>query len=32
MMFLGNPEYGTELQEIDFAKVAEACGARGLHV
>jgi pyruvate dehydrogenase (quinone)/pyruvate oxidase len=32
MMFLGNPEYGIELQEIDFAKVAEACGAKGLHV
>lgn len=24
MMFLGNPEYGVELQDIDFAKVAEA--------
>jgi pyruvate dehydrogenase (quinone)/pyruvate oxidase len=32
MMFLGNPEYGVELQDIDFAKVAEACGVRGLHV
>jgi pyruvate dehydrogenase (quinone) len=32
MMFLGNPEYGTELQEIDFAKVAEACGVCGLRV
>ena len=29
MVFLGNPEYGVELQPIDFVKVAEACGARG---
>ena len=29
MVFLGNPEYGVELQPIDFAKVAQACGARG---
>lgn len=29
MVFLGNPEYGCELQPIDFAKFAEACGARG---
>ena len=27
MVFLGNPEYGCELQPIDFVKVAEACGA-----
>ena len=26
MVFLGNPEFGVELQPIDFAKVAEACG------
>jgi pyruvate dehydrogenase (quinone)/pyruvate oxidase len=26
MVFLGNPEYGVELQPIDFAKIAEACG------
>jgi pyruvate dehydrogenase (quinone) len=32
MMFLGNPEYGVELQDIDFAKVAEACGMRGVTV
>ncbi|UWZ85924.1 thiamine pyrophosphate-dependent enzyme [Occallatibacter riparius] len=25
----GNPEFGVELHPIDFAKVAEACGARG---
>jgi pyruvate dehydrogenase (quinone)/pyruvate oxidase len=29
MVFLGNPEYGCELQDIDFVKVAEACGAAG---
>lgn len=32
MMFLGNPEYGVELENIDFAKVAEACGVRGYFV
>lgn len=26
MVFLGNPEYGCELQPIDFVKFAEACG------
>lgn len=26
MVFLGNPEYVCELEPIDFAKVAEACG------
>ena len=30
MVFLGNPEYGCELQAIDFVKFAEACGAVGL--
>jgi pyruvate dehydrogenase (quinone)/pyruvate oxidase len=29
MVFLGNPEYGVELQPIDFVKFAEACGAVG---
>jgi pyruvate dehydrogenase (quinone)/pyruvate oxidase len=29
MVFLGNPEYGVELQPIDFVKVAEACGGIG---
>lgn len=29
MILEGNPEYGVELQPIDFAHVAEACGARG---
>ena len=26
---LGNPDYGIALQPIDFAKIAEACGAEG---
>jgi pyruvate dehydrogenase (quinone)/pyruvate oxidase len=29
MVFLGNPEFGVELQPIDFVKHAEACGGRG---
>jgi pyruvate dehydrogenase (quinone)/pyruvate oxidase len=32
MVFLGNPEYGVELQPIDFVKVAEACGATGIRI
>jgi pyruvate dehydrogenase (quinone)/pyruvate oxidase len=32
MVFLGNPEYGCELQPIDFVAVARACGAEGFHV
>ena len=32
MILEGNPEYGVELQPIDFAKVAEACGARGFTI
>jgi pyruvate dehydrogenase (quinone)/pyruvate oxidase len=32
MVFLGNPEYGVELSPIDFVKVAEACGARGVRI
>ena len=32
MVFLGNPEYGCELQPIDFALFAQACGATGLTV
>ena len=32
MVFLGNPEYGCELQPIDFAAVARAFGATGLTV
>src|SRR5258707_14479239 len=29
MVFLGNPEYCVELQPIDFAAVAHACGGAG---
>jgi pyruvate dehydrogenase (quinone) len=32
MVFLGNPEYGCELQPIDFAAFARACGATGFSV
>jgi pyruvate dehydrogenase (quinone) len=32
MILDGNPEFGTELHPIDFAKVAEACGARGFTI
>jgi pyruvate dehydrogenase (quinone)/pyruvate oxidase len=32
IVFLGNPEYGCELQSIDFAKFAEACGGLGFTV
>lgn len=32
IVFLGNPEYGCELQEINFAKYAEACGGVGFTV
>jgi pyruvate dehydrogenase (quinone)/pyruvate oxidase len=32
IVFLGNPEYGVDLQPIDFAKFAEACGGVGIAV
>jgi len=32
MILEGNPEFGVELEPIDFAKVAEACGARGYNI
>jgi pyruvate dehydrogenase (quinone)/pyruvate oxidase len=32
MLFLGNPEYGCELQPIDFAKFASACGGVGFRI
>lgn len=32
MMFLGNPQFGCELQPIDFAKAAEAMGGRGYRI
>jgi pyruvate dehydrogenase (quinone)/pyruvate oxidase len=32
MVFLGNPEYGCDLQPINFARFAEACGGTGFSV
>jgi pyruvate dehydrogenase (quinone) len=32
MVFLGNPEFACELQPIDFAAVARACGAAGVTI
>lgn len=32
MIYLGNPEYGVDLQPIDFVKVAEACGLRAVRI
>jgi thiamine pyrophosphate-dependent acetolactate synthase large subunit-like protein len=32
MLFLGNPEFGCELAPVDFAKVAEGLGVRGVRV
>jgi len=32
MVFLGNPEYGVKLEPINFAKFAEACGAKGFSI
>ena len=32
MVFLGNPQYGVELEPIDHVKFAEACGARGFSI
>jgi pyruvate dehydrogenase (quinone)/pyruvate oxidase len=32
MVFLGNPEYGCELEPIDFAKMAEAVGIRAMTI
>ncbi|HEY2846760.1 MAG TPA: thiamine pyrophosphate-dependent enzyme [Pyrinomonadaceae bacterium] len=32
IVFLGNPEYVVELEDIDFAKFAEACGGEGYTV
>jgi pyruvate dehydrogenase (quinone)/pyruvate oxidase len=32
IVFLGNPEYGCELEPIDFVKVAEACGIKGTRI
>ena len=32
MILEGNPEFGVELEPIDFAKVAEACGVKGFTI
>ncbi|HEX3244633.1 MAG TPA: thiamine pyrophosphate-dependent enzyme, partial [Chloroflexota bacterium] len=32
MVFLGNPEFGVQLQPIDFVKFAEACGGAGFRI
>jgi pyruvate dehydrogenase (quinone) len=32
MVFLGAPEYGVDLQPIDFAQFARACGAKGFTI
>ena len=32
MVFLGNPQYGVELQPMDHVKFAEACGATGFSI
>jgi pyruvate dehydrogenase (quinone) len=32
MVFLGNPEFGCELQSIDFAAFARACGGAGVTI
>ena len=32
MVFLGNPEYGVDLQPIDHVKVAESVGAKGIRI
>jgi pyruvate dehydrogenase (quinone)/pyruvate oxidase len=32
MVFLGNPEFGVDLQPIDFAMYARACGAEGFTI
>src|SRR5918912_78033 len=31
-IFLGNPEYGVDVPDVDFTKVAEGCGLRAVHV
>src|SRR5689334_9482158 len=32
MVFLGNPEFGVQLQPIDFVKFAESCGVAGFRI
>jgi pyruvate dehydrogenase (quinone)/pyruvate oxidase len=31
-IFLGNPEYGNDLGDVDFVKIAEGCGLRGIRI
>jgi pyruvate dehydrogenase (quinone)/pyruvate oxidase len=31
-IFLGNPEYGVDFNDVDFVKVAEGCGIRGVRI
>jgi pyruvate dehydrogenase (quinone)/pyruvate oxidase len=31
-IFLGNPEFGVDVPDIDFTKVAEGCGLRTMHI
>ncbi|WP_119303772.1 thiamine pyrophosphate-dependent enzyme [Dongia deserti] len=32
MMFLGHPEFACSLGSVDFARIAEACGLKGLRI
>jgi pyruvate dehydrogenase (quinone)/pyruvate oxidase len=32
MVFLGNPEFGCELEPIDFARIAEGCGIKAITI
>jgi pyruvate dehydrogenase (quinone) len=31
-IFLGNPEYGVGFDDVDFVKIAEGCGLRGIRI
>jgi pyruvate dehydrogenase (quinone)/pyruvate oxidase len=31
-IFLGNPEYGVDFNDVDFVKVAEGCGVRAIRI
>jgi pyruvate dehydrogenase (quinone)/pyruvate oxidase len=31
-IFLGNPEYGVDFNDVDFVKIAEGCGLRGIRI
>jgi pyruvate dehydrogenase (quinone)/pyruvate oxidase len=32
LVFLGNPQYGVDFSDVDFVKVAEGCGIRGVSI